>query len=96
MQQNLIREMSGGETYEYYSLGKYIVAAPGVCGGKPTFKHTRIRVAFVLDLIAAGWTIDQVVHKYQASHLSAAAVKEAIQLAKKAFVKTALALRMAT
>jgi len=96
MQLDLVRETRGGEVYEYYPLGKHIVVAPGVCGGKPTFKRTRIRVAFVLDLLAAGWTIEQVTRKYQASHLSAAAVKEAIQLAKKAFVKTTPALRMAT
>jgi uncharacterized protein (DUF433 family) len=96
MQQNLVREKRGGEVYEYYPLGKHIVVAPGVCGGKPTFKRTQIRVAFVLDLLAAGWTIEQVTRKYQSSHLSAAAIKEAIQLAKKAFVKTSPVLRMAT
>ena len=40
----LIREITGGESYEYYPLGRYIVAALGVCGGRPTFKYTRIDV----------------------------------------------------
>ncbi len=91
----LVREMRGGEPYEYYPLGEYIVAAPGVCGGRPTFKYTRIRVEFVLDLIADGWTLEQVAHKYRASQLSVDAVKEAILLARKAFVSTSPAPRMA-
>ena len=33
----LVREMYGGEPYEYYPLGSYIVVAPRVCGGRPTF-----------------------------------------------------------
>ena len=39
----LEREMVGDEPYEYYPLGKYIVAAPGVYGGRLTFKYTRRR-----------------------------------------------------
>src|SRR5438046_9046139 len=30
----LVREMRGGEPYEYYPVGEYIVTAPGVCGGR--------------------------------------------------------------
>jgi len=37
----LVREIVGGEPYEYYPVGRYIVIAPGVCGGRPTFKYTR-------------------------------------------------------
>ena len=39
--QKLTTEIVGGESYEYYPLGKYIVATPGGCGGRPTFKYTR-------------------------------------------------------
>ncbi len=91
----LVRELRGGEPYEYYPLGRYIVAAPGVCGGRPTFKYTRIRVEFVLDLIAAGWSLDEITYKFRTSHLAAAAVREAISLAKKAFIKTTEPLRVA-
>ena len=56
-QVKIVHEMRGGEPYEYYPIGRYIVAAPGVCGGRPTFKGTRIEAAYVLDLIAAGWSI---------------------------------------
>ena len=77
----LVREAFGGEPYEYYPLGKYVVSAPGVCGGRPTFKHTRLEVSVILSLIAQGETVQQVVEEYSASRLSAAAVIEAIQLA---------------
>lgn len=39
--------------------------APGVCGGRPTFKYTRIEVAGTLDRIAAGEAIDEVVAGYR-------------------------------
>ena len=45
----LVREKMGGESYEYYPLGQYIVVAPGVCGGRPTFKNTRIDVRHALE-----------------------------------------------
>jgi uncharacterized protein (DUF433 family) len=35
-------------------LGRYIVADPAICHGKPTFRETRILVADVLDQVAAG------------------------------------------
>ena len=91
----LVRERYGGEIYEYYPLGKYIVAAPGVCGGRPTFKYTRIQATFVLDLLGAGWSIERITHEYRARRITAAAVNEAIQLAKAALVKTSPALRAA-
>ena len=34
----LVTEIVGGEPYEFYSLGEYVVGAPGVSGGEPTFK----------------------------------------------------------
>src|SRR5262245_56981423 len=78
----LIHEMRGGESYEYYPLGQYIVAAPGVCGGRPTFKYTRIDVHHALDLLATGRTVEQVAHGYE---LSVEAVQEALKLAARAF-----------
>ena len=78
----LVREMVGGESYEYYPLGQYIVAAPGVCGGRPTFKYTRINVHHALGLLAAGHTVEQVAHSYA---LPVEAVQEALQLSARAF-----------
>ncbi|MCX6027807.1 MAG: DUF433 domain-containing protein [Chloroflexi bacterium] len=56
----LVREMYGSDVYEYYPLGEHIVAAPGVCGGRPTFKYTRLEVSTILALIAAGESVQQV------------------------------------
>lgn len=71
----LIRETVGGEPYEYYAVGRYVVIAPGVCGGRPTFKYTRIDVRHALRLLAGGRAIEQVAHGYQ---IPIAAVQEAL------------------
>jgi len=92
----LVRETVGGEPYAYYPLGKHIVAAPDVCGGRPTFKHTRLEVAVILDLLAAGWTVEQLVCQYAHNRLTPEAIAEAVQLAKEAFVRTAPVLQPAT
>ena len=36
--------------------------------GKPVIKGTRIAVEFVVDLLARGWTVEQILHEYD--HLS--------------------------
>ena len=87
--------MYGGELYEYYPLGKYVVSAPGVCGGRPTFKYTRLEVSAVLALIASGETIEQVVQAYALSRLTPEAVQEAIRLADQALVQSAQILQPA-
>jgi uncharacterized protein (DUF433 family) len=84
--QQLTWEVRGGERYEYFPLGKYVVAAPGVCGGRPTFKYTRLEVSIILSRIAAGETIEQVVQAYSLSQITPEAVREAIQLAGLALV----------
>jgi uncharacterized protein (DUF433 family) len=81
----LVRETVGGEPYEYYPLGRHIVVAPGVCGGRPTFKYTRVDVRHALSLLAAGHTVERVARGYQ---LPVAAVREALALAAKAFDQT--------
>jgi uncharacterized protein (DUF433 family) len=80
----LIRERVGGEPYEYYSVGRHIVVAPGVCGGRPTFKYTRIDVRHALSLLAAGYTVTRVAQNY---HLPVSAVREAVALAAKALTQ---------
>lgn len=47
----LVREEYGGEIYEYYPLGEYVVVAPGVCGGRPTFKYTRLEVSVIISMV---------------------------------------------
>ena len=78
----LVREVVGEEPYAYYAIGRYIVVAPGVCGGRPTFKYTRIDVRHALHLLAAGRTVERVAHGYE---IPVAAVQEALALAGKAF-----------
>ena len=91
----LVVEMYGGEPYEYYPLGKYVVAAPGVCGGRPTFKYTRIEAAFILDLMRSGWTLAELEQEYAESNLTIAAIQEAMLLARDSFVMTSTALALA-
>lgn len=75
------QESIGGETYQYFPLGKYVVAAPGVCGGRPTFKYTRLEVSLILSRIASGEPLNELFAAYGQSRLSREAVQEAIQLA---------------
>ena len=80
--QQLVLEMVGGEPYEYYPVTSHIVVAPGVCGGRPTFKYTRIDVRHALDLLSAGHTVERVAESYQ---IPIAAVRDALALAAQAF-----------
>jgi len=89
----LVRETVGSEPYEYFPLGRYVVAAPGVCGGRPTFKYTRLEVSVILSLLASGETVEQVVQAYSLSRLTPEAVREAIYLAGQALVQSGKALQ---
>lgn len=82
----LIYEMVSGEPYVYLPLGNYVVRAPGICGGRPTFKYTRIEVSFILNRIAKGKSIDYLVDAYADPHLTRAAIQEAMLLANSAFM----------
>jgi uncharacterized protein (DUF433 family) len=42
-----------------------ITATPGVVGGKPAVKGTRLSVEFLLGLFAQGWTTEQVLDEYE-------------------------------
>jgi uncharacterized protein (DUF433 family) len=78
----LVRETVGGEIYEYYPLGEYVVMAPGVCGGRPTFKYTRLEISAILAEIAAGLSIDETLLAYDRSQLSRQAIREAMSFAR--------------
>jgi uncharacterized protein (DUF433 family) len=41
-----------------------ITADPSVLVGKPIVRGTRIAVEFVLDLVASGWSFDQILTSY--------------------------------
>jgi uncharacterized protein (DUF433 family) len=85
-ERELVCEVVGGEPYEYYPLGEYIVCAPGVCGGEPTFKYTRINVEHALGRLSMGWNVEQVAESYT---LPVAAIKQAIHLAAQALINCA-------
>lgn len=85
----LVRESRGGVPYEYYPLGEFVVIAPGICGGRPTFKHTRLEVSTVLALLSEGRSIDEVAADYEASNLHTDAIREALRLADEAFTRRA-------
>ena len=78
----IVCELVGGEPYEYYAVSRHIVVAPGICGGRPTFKYTRIDVRHALRLVASGRAVEQVAQGYQ---IPVEAVQEALSLAAKAF-----------
>ena len=54
----------------------HIVSNPGILGGKPCIRGTRLSVEFILELVASGASRDDVVASYP--ELSAEAVEEAL------------------
>lgn len=83
----LIREkLPDGQVYAYVPLGQHVVSAPGVCGGRPTFKYTRIEVTGVLEWLSAGNALEQLLAGYQ-GRVSLEALQEAATLAGKALVR---------
>jgi uncharacterized protein (DUF433 family) len=80
MRRRLVVERQGDDIYEYYPLGQHVVQAKGVCGGRPTFKYTRIEIAGTLERIAAGENIDAIADGYR-GRVSREAIIEAIQIA---------------
>ena len=79
-------EKVGGDSYQYYPLGKYVVRAVGVCGGRPTFKYTRIEVARALERLSAGESMQDLVRGYR-GRVSEDAIREAIHLAAASFAE---------
>ncbi len=57
----------------------YITVDPAVCHGKACIKGTRIMVSVVLDNLAAGLTLDEILRSYPA--LSKESVQAAIAYA---------------
>ncbi len=65
-------------------LGRYIVADPGVCHGKPTFVGTRIMVAQVLKQVAKGIPWDTITAEWRGT-VTKEAIAEAVKLAQRTF-----------
>lgn len=43
---------------------EHILVDPRVLVGKPIIKGTRIAVEFVVDLLARGWTVEEILKEY--------------------------------
>jgi uncharacterized protein (DUF433 family) len=73
---------------------EHIHSDPGILGGKPVFKGTRLSVEHVLKLVAAGWDLEKMSCEYpgiEARHVQAAAAFAAAMLRDEKFVAQARA-----
>ena len=66
-------------------LGRYIVADPNICHGKPTFIGSRVMVWQILDAVADGDPWDKIVANWPGA-VCKEAIAEALQLARQCFV----------
>jgi uncharacterized protein (DUF433 family) len=73
------RRAGESEAMKPREVGQYLIAHPGICFGKPTFKGTRVPVRTVLTFLAQGETIEDVLEGWP--ELQREAVVEAIELA---------------
>jgi uncharacterized protein (DUF433 family) len=90
----LVTETVGGDLYQYYPMGDHVVRAVGVCGGRPTFKYTRIEITGTLERLAAGESIEAIVEGY-CGRVPRGAIAEAIRLVTAQFIRTLPALEPA-
>lgn len=65
-------------------LGRYIVADPEICHGKPTFLGSRIMVAQVLRQVAKGTSWTAITAEWRGA-VTKEAIAEAVQLAQRIF-----------
>ena len=68
------------------TLGRYIVADPKICHGKPTFRGTRVLVSDVLEQVASGMAWETIIEQWNDS-ITKDAIKEAVDLARLALLK---------
>ncbi len=69
-------------------LGRYIVADPEICHGKPTFRGTRIFVSDVLEMVAEGMVWESIIEQWH-GYITKEAIAEAVKLSSEAFLKHA-------
>jgi len=74
---DLQTERVGDDLYSFYPLGEHIVAVPGVCGGRPTIKYTRLDARHVVAMLNAGETAEEIAARH---NIPLAAVEEAVAL----------------
>ncbi len=68
----------------------YITVDPSVCHGRACIKGTRIMVSVILDNLAAGLALDEIMHSYPS--LSREAVQAAVAYAAELARERAIAL----
>lgn len=56
-----------------------IIVDPSILVGKPVVRGTRMSVAFVIDLLARGWSTEQVLREYD--HLRAEDIQACLSYA---------------
>ena len=78
--QGLVREFLDDRAYEYYPLGEYVVAARGVCGGRPTIKYHRLDARHIMGFLRRGDTPEEVAENYS---IPLEAVHEVIELSRR-------------
>ena len=84
----LMRDENGATCYDSHAmpteqrklLGRYIVADPKICHGKPTFPGTRVMVAQVLKQVGKGTPWDTITAEWRGS-VTRDAIAEAVELA---------------
>jgi uncharacterized protein (DUF433 family) len=76
-QEEFVVEQFGGEEYVYLPLGKYVVAAPGICGGRPTIKYHRLDARWILGYLKAGVSKNTLAEDFA---IPVAAIDEVLEL----------------
>ena len=69
-------------------LGRYIIADPKICHGKPTIRGTRIMVSQVLDQVALGMDWVSISERWGGS-IPKESIAEAVRLSSQAFLEHA-------
>jgi uncharacterized protein (DUF433 family) len=67
-------------------IGRFLASDSRVCGGRLIFRGTRILVADALELLEAGYSVEETARQYRGL-ISAAVVREAARLTRRGIVR---------
>lgn len=62
-------------------ISEFVVADSEICHGKPTFKGTRVLVSDIVELVAAGESVERIIESYPS--LTKEMVRDALEYAAK-------------
>ncbi len=82
----LATRLGKGKNTQAKLLGRYIVADPAICHGRPIFRGTRIFVSDVLEMVAEGMAWETIIEQWHGS-ITKEAIAEAVKLSSEAFFK---------